>query len=251
MPSITPPRGCHPGPTAREVMEARWGAGGGVGASGESRGRTKATLLPFSKIWSSFVTRLPSAVISLRRTARRVFTRACSAREREVCGRLARPAGQPPRWWRRAGALFGHVLEHHVHVVVEAAQSPNNLLVAAHDRPDPRSDALVDQLCERGEQRAARRLVRPVSPSGAGRTRRGGGGRTEWQDLRHQAAGARSRARRECQSASRSGTRSREMHAGPAPPFRSFPPPRFVDSQVHPPKNGIKLCRMQQISGSR
>ena len=49
--------------------------------------------------------------------------------------------------WR---ALFGHVLEHHVDVVVEAAQRSHNLLVASHDHPHARADALVDNLCGGG-----------------------------------------------------------------------------------------------------
>ena len=33
----------------------------------------------------------------------------------------------------RGGALFGNILQHHIHVIVEAAQRPHELLVTAHD----------------------------------------------------------------------------------------------------------------------
>ena len=56
----------------------------------------------------------------------------------------------------RRGALFGHILEHHVDVVVEAAQRADNLLVAAHNDPHPRADALVDQPARAGRERLGR-----------------------------------------------------------------------------------------------
>eukprot|EP00306_Pavlova_sp_CCMP459_P010903 CAMPEP_0185183734 /NCGR_PEP_ID=MMETSP1140-20130426/2148_1 /TAXON_ID=298111 /ORGANISM="Pavlova sp., Strain CCMP459" /LENGTH=88 /DNA_ID=CAMNT_0027749759 /DNA_START=569 /DNA_END=835 /DNA_ORIENTATION=+ len=42
--------------------------------------------------------------------------------------------------------IFCHILKHHVHVVIEAPQCPHELLIALHDDPDARADALVDEL---------------------------------------------------------------------------------------------------------
>ncbi len=53
--------------------------------------------------------------------------------------------------------LLSYVLQDHVHELVEAAQRAYHLLVALHDDPNARVDALVNQLCgdvstdERGE----------------------------------------------------------------------------------------------------
>ena len=60
------------------------------------------------------------------------------------------------------GALFGHVVQDHVHVVVEPSQGADQLFVATHHDPYSRADAFVDQLCAPG-----RRAVR-VRRRGAG-----------------------------------------------------------------------------------
>ena len=46
-------------------------------------------------------------------------------------------------------ALFCHILQHHVDVVIEAAQRADELLVTTHDNVQPRPDAFVDELCTR------------------------------------------------------------------------------------------------------
>lgn len=52
-----------------------------------------------------------------------------------------------------AGALFRHILQDHVDVVVKPPQGAHQLLVATHDHPHARAYALVDQFCStrRGE----------------------------------------------------------------------------------------------------
>jgi hypothetical protein len=99
--------------------------GGGRGrrkgrSVGHAGGRTSATLLPLRRIESSRVILLPSAVISLRR---RASERECVS---GVCLGLSPVGRQGARGGSRAvggsgvHALFRHVLEHHVDVVVEA-----------------------------------------------------------------------------------------------------------------------------------
>lgn len=53
--------------------------------------------------------------------------------------------GNPPSL--RGGLILGHILQHHVHEVIEAEQRPNDLLVALHDDVNAGADALVHQLC--------------------------------------------------------------------------------------------------------
>jgi len=113
--------------------------------SGLPPGTNSATLFPLSKIWSSLVIRLPSGVISLRSGARGGLG---------GHGRAGFVGGGGAA--ARRGALFGHILEHHVDVVVEAAQRADNLLVAAHNDPHPRADALVDQPARAGRERLGR-----------------------------------------------------------------------------------------------
>lgn len=45
------------------------------------------------------------------------------------------------------GLVLRHVLQHHVHEVIEAEQCSDDLLVALHDDVDAGADALVYQLC--------------------------------------------------------------------------------------------------------
>mgnify|MGYP003688064931 CR=1 FL=1 len=102
--------------------------------------------------------------------------------------------------------LLRYVLEHHVYVVVKAAQRAHKLLVATHHNPYPRANALINKLCRvkgigalmearaivyvarRGNGtraiRAAPSCERQSSPASSGRE----GILTEWQDLRHRAA---------------------------------------------------------------
>lgn len=89
-------------------------------------------LLPFSRMVSSFVTRRPSGVLSLRRG------RAASARATRR-GRAALGLGcAAPPGRGRAGAatwhaLLGDILEDHVDVHVEAAQRAHQLLLPLHN----------------------------------------------------------------------------------------------------------------------
>jgi hypothetical protein len=48
-------------------------------------------------------------------------------------------------------SLTRHVVQHHVHVIVEAAQRADNLLVVLHQDPYFAANALVNQLCIGGE----------------------------------------------------------------------------------------------------
>ena len=97
-----------------------------------SGGRTTAMLLPFSKMVSSFVTRRPSGVLSLRAGAPRQRPRSCA--QAHTLGFVAQRA-RAARCGAalRGRALLGHVLEHHVDVHVEAAQRADQLLLPLHN----------------------------------------------------------------------------------------------------------------------
>ena len=121
------PQGYRPAPTARQVglvsaERTRHACSNPRRSGPRMQGyeqRTSATLFPLRRIWSSLVIRLPSDVISL-----------CTGKHKMRTGIL-------PRNRVRADALFGHVLQHHVHIIIKSPQGSNNLLVAAHDDPHP------------------------------------------------------------------------------------------------------------------
>ena len=54
--------------------------------------------------------------------------------------------GDPPALWR--ALVLRHVLQHHVHEVVEPAECANNLLVVLHDDVKAGANTLVHQFCE-------------------------------------------------------------------------------------------------------
>lgn len=107
-------------------------------------GTKSATLFPLSRIWSSFVTRFPSAVISL-------CTHTHGFREKWI--QTLQHAARAALVLR---ALFRDVLKHHVDVVVEAAECANQLLVATHNHPNPGADALVNEPETRDERPRAK-----------------------------------------------------------------------------------------------
>lgn len=47
----------------------------------------------------------------------------------------------------RSVFVFGHVLQQHIHKVIEAEQRPDDFLVVPEDDVNARSNAFVDQFC--------------------------------------------------------------------------------------------------------
>ena len=108
-------RGRRPGSCGGGRRRRKGGSVGHAGGSvGHAGGRTSATLLPLRRIESSRVILLPSEVISLRRRDMRCVLGALAGRQAGARGGSRAVGGSGMH------ALFCHVLEHHVDVVVEA-----------------------------------------------------------------------------------------------------------------------------------
>ena len=70
-----------------------------------------------------------------------------TARGRRQAWGIVRLAKADEKKKRCCHALLGDVLEHHVHIVVEAAQRSDQLLVAAHNHPHAAANTFIDELC--------------------------------------------------------------------------------------------------------
>ena len=156
-----------------------------------SGGRTTAMLLPFSKMVSSFVTRRPSGVLSLRAGAPRQRPR--SGAQAHALGFV----GQRGRAARcgaalRGRALLGHVLEHHVDVHVEAAQRADQLLLPLHNHLKTQRKG-----AKRGAKPSAALLGPPCARIAATHAAHHGGARSSGRAARSARAGC---ACKQCRS---------------------------------------------------